>query len=391
MSPRAAISVDDLRRQARARIPKFAFDFVDGGAGTEDGLARNGDAFRDACLVPRVLVNSAAPANTRRAFLGREWSVPFGIAPIGLPGLAWPGADTAMARAAQWAGAPFTASTPATTTLEDLKAAAPDSAFFQLYVGKSPEITDDLIARAEAAGYETLVVTADVPRPGKRLRDLRNGFALPLRFTPRLLSDLATHPAWSLATLRHGAPRFANLARYAGDGTGARSLAELMAGQSSGRLDWDLLGRIRERWRGTLVLKGVMHPEDAVRAAAQGVDAVQVSNHGGRQFNAAPATLVALREVRAAVPPGFPVAVDGGVRSGEDVLKALDAGADFVFLGRPFLYALGALGTDGPADLMTLLAAELEVAMAQTGRQRLDPRRSTHKAEQREQDLHAAG
>ncbi|PQO23341.1 alpha-hydroxy-acid oxidizing enzyme [Rhodobacteraceae bacterium WD3A24] len=365
------ISVDDLRACARARIPRFAFDYFDGGAGAEDGLARNRDALRAALFAPRVLVNTDGELDTTRSFLGREWALPFGVAPMGLAAMAWPRADVALARAAQSAGAPYVASTPASASLEALSDTAPNSAWFQLYVGKEARITDDLIVRARDAGYDTLVVTADVPRPGKRRRDLHNGFALPLRLGPRMLADLAAHPAWALATLRAGAPRFANLERYAAPGAGTRSLAELMAAQSSGRLDWTLLERIRADWRGKLVLKGVLHPDDAVRAASLGIDAVQVSNHGGRQLDAAPASLEALRAVRAAVGQGYPLAVDGGMRSGEDILKALDAGADFVFLGRPFLYAVAAEGPTGADAVFAMLRDELAQAMAQTGRRRL--------------------
>lgn len=362
------ISADDLRARARRRMPRFAFDYIDGGAGEETAIARAREAFRATCLRPRVLVNSAEPASLSTRFLGRDWALPFGVAPLGLPGLAWPGADLAFARAAEAARAPMTAATPGTTRLETLRQAAPGSAMFQLYVGADPEITENLISRAEAAGYEALIVTADVPRPGKRLRDLRNGFALPLKFGPRMLADLALHPGWSLATLRHGAPQFANLADLAGAGAGAMTLAQLMARQSSGRLDWEVFARIRDRWPGKLVLKGVLDPEDALRARAAGADAVQVSSHGGRQLDGAPAPLEALRAIRAALPADYPLALDGGARNGEDILKALEAGADMVFLGRPFLYAAGACGDAGPAALFPMLAAELESAMAQTGR-----------------------
>lgn len=179
------------------------------------------------------------------------------------------------------------AATPATAPMEAVRKAAPTCSMFQLYVGADPAITENLISRAEAAGFEALVVTADVPRPGKRLRDLRNGFGLPLKFGPRMLLDLALHPRWSLATARAGAPKFANLADLAAPGAGALSLAQLMARQSSGRLDWDEFARIRDRWPGPLVLKGVLDPEDAIRARDAGADAVQVSSHGGRQLDGA--------------------------------------------------------------------------------------------------------
>lgn len=362
------ISSQDLRDRARARVPKFAFDYMDGGAGEERSVSRSREAFRNTCLRPRVLVNSEKQASLKHHFLGRNWALPFGIAPVGLPGLIWPGADMAFARAASAAGAPYVCPTPATETLESLHAAAQGAAMFQLYVGASAQITEDLIDRAENAGAAALIVTADVPRPGKRLRDLRNGFGLPLKVGPRMALDLVRHPLWSFATLRHGAPKLANLAAYAEPGAGARTLAQVMAAQSSGRLDWDVLARIRDRWRGKLVLKGVLDPDDALRAVSVGVDAIQISNHGGRQLDAAPAPFEALASIRAALPAGFAVAIDGGVRSGEDILKALEGGADFVFLGRPFLYAVGALGHAGPGALFDMLATELEAAMAMTGR-----------------------
>jgi len=361
------VSFDDAREKARRRMPRFAFDFIDGGAGTETGLGRNRAAFINRILEPRALINVDGDLSTRTRFLGKSWAAPYGVAPVGLAGLAWPGIDRFLARAAEQAGVPYCASTPSTAKLEDLHDCAPNSGWFQLYVGSSQEIVDDLIERARIAGYDTLIVTADVPRPGKRRRDLRNQFALPLKITPRFIWELASHPRWSLGVLRHGAPRFANLERYAEPGASTTSLASLMAKQSSGRLDWDLLADIRSKWPGKLILKGILSPQDAQRAASEGVDAIVVSNHGGRQLDGAPATLDALGPIRDAVGPDFPLIVDGGIRSGEDVLKALMAGADFVLMGRAFLYSVAAIGQDGAAEAFTMLQAELTNAMAQTG------------------------
>lgn len=361
------ILTEDLRLRAQRVLPRFAFDYIEGGAGREQALRRSQEAFRDTCLSPRVLVNSAAPASLGTRFLGHDWAIPFGIAPVGLPGLAWPCADSMLALAAEVARAPMVTATPGTERLEKVREKAPGSSMFQLYVGTSPDITNDLIARAEAAGFDTLVVTADVPRPGKRLRDLRNRFSLPLKLGPGLAMDLLSHPRWSLATARYGAPRLVNLAEYASPGTSASSLAALMARQSSGRLDWKVFEAIRKRWEGALVLKGVMVPEDALHAREAGADAVWVSSHGGRQLDAAPATLTALRQIRTAMPREYPIAVDGGIRCGEDILKALTSGANFVFLGRPFLYAVAALQEAGPRVMFDMLAAELEIAMSMTG------------------------
>jgi isopentenyl diphosphate isomerase/L-lactate dehydrogenase-like FMN-dependent dehydrogenase len=275
--------------------------------------------------------------------------------------------DIGLARAARGAGLPYVLSTAATTSLEQVAAAAPGS-WFQLYVGKDQAIVDDLIARAEASGFAVLVVTADVPAPGKRLRDLDNGFVLPLRLTPKLISEVLAHPAWLFGYLRNGPPRFENLEPYSQGGGAAKGLAAFMASQSTARLDWALFEQIRRRWKGPLVLKGVLDPADAVKAVETGADGLIVSNHGGRQLNCAVAPLDALPQVVDAVGPNVPVMMDGGVRCGEDVAMALSLGARLVFLGRPFLYAVGALGPKiGPPMLIRNLRDEFDRAMAHLG------------------------
>ena len=359
-------SVEDLRKRARRRLPRFAFDFIDGGAGDEGALRRNRAAFERTTVTPRVLRNVDGDLTTATDFLGKTWNLPFGVAPIGMAGIAWPGIDGWLAAAAEAHGAPYTASTPGTTSLEDLHAAAPNSAWFQLYVAEDERIVADLMARAEAVGYGTMLVTVDVPKPGKRVRDIRNRFILPLRPSARLAWDVLAHPEWSLAVLRHGTPRFRNLERYTSSSS-ANSLAQFMASQSSGRLDWTLFSEIRKAWKGKLVVKGVLAPEDAVQAAEYGADAVAVSNHGGRQLGSAPASLHALGPIRQAVGPDFPLLVDGGIRSGEDVLKALIAGADFCLLGRAFVFAVGSYGEQGASRIFDLLRGELVNAMAQIG------------------------
>lgn len=359
-------SIEAMREAARRRLPKFAFDFIDGGALSEAGMARNAAAFAAVRLTPRVLTGCVARDPSVELF-GHRFSLPFGVAPIGLAGLAGDRVDEGLARAALEAGAPYVLSTAATTAIETLAAIAPGS-WFQLYVGRDQPITDDLLQRAMAAGVGALVVTVDVPAPGKRVRDLVNGFGLPLRPTPAMAFDLLTHPSWSLGLARRGAPRFANLERYAERGAGAQSLAALMAAQSSARLDWDLLAAIRRTWKGPLIVKGVMHPQDAWRLAQMGVDGLVVSNHGGRQLDCAPAPLEALPAVRQAVGPQLPVLVDGGARSGEDIARALALGADMVLLGRPFLFAAAARGAlRGGRELFALLADELDRAMTQLG------------------------
>lgn len=344
----------------------MAFDFIEGGAGRELALTLNTAAFDSIRLWPRVLTG-ATDRTQAVELLGRRYAAPFGVAPLGMANLVRPGTDMALARAAERAEIVYVLSTAATTSLEEI-AAECRNAWFQLYVGRDKGIVDDLIDRAGAAGLPVLVVTADVPAPGKRIRDLTNRLTLPLRPSLRMAGDLSRHPRWLLQILLGGAPRFANLERYAGSQPSAGSLADLMARQSSARLTWPLLESIRARWKGSLVLKGVLRADDALRAAQLGVDAIVVSNHGGRQLDAAPSALEALTLVRKAVGPSVKVILDGGVRSGEDIMRALALGADYVLLGRPFLYAVAALGLQrGPTELIAQLSDELDRALAHLG------------------------
>ena len=360
-----AHSIDDLRDRARRRIPRVIFDFMDGGAGHEGGLRHNTAAFDAIRLRPRALVNTEVVA-TETGLFGRRWAAPIGIAPIGLTNLIWPGGDESVARAAAEMGLPYTLSTAGTTSIERIGEIAPGS-WFQLYVAKSEAVVDDLIVRADNAGFEALVVTVDVPRPSRRLRDLRNGFQLPLRPTPSLVMDIASRPRWALETLRHGVPRFASIERYAPPKSSAQSLAAYMSSQSSARLDWGVVKEIRRQWPRRLILKGIQSAEDAVRAREEGADAIVVSNHGGRQVEGAMATIDSLIEVRAAVGPDFTVILDSGIRSGEHIAKALACGADFVLVGRAAMYGLAASGKAGVRHALQLLIDELAIAMAHLG------------------------
>lgn len=363
---RKAVSVHELRERAARRIPRVVFDFLDGGAGHETGLKRNKDALDRLALLPRALVDVDA-IDTSRTLFGRKWALPFGIAPIGMAGLVWPGAEAALARVAMEANIPYTLSTAGTTSIEKMAEIAPDNLWFQLYVARSPEVADDLVARADSAGYEVMMVTVDVPIPARRLRDMTNRFGLPMRPSIPLALDVASRPRWALATLRNGMPRLETIARYAPKGSGAQSLAAHMSSQSTGRLNWELLKRIRDRWPRKLVAKGILSPEDAVMAKSIGLDAVGISNHGGRQLDGAVSTIEALPAIRAAVGPDYPLIFDGGVRSGEHVAKALCAGADFVLAGRAFMYAVAAAGAAGGKDAVDILKHELIVTMAQLG------------------------
>jgi isopentenyl diphosphate isomerase/L-lactate dehydrogenase-like FMN-dependent dehydrogenase len=360
--------IDDFRTLSRSRIPKMAFDFVDGGAGSERGLTRNEDAFASLRLMPRVLAGHEQRSVATSLF-GQAYAAPFGIAPTGMSNLVWPQADRALARAAEAIGVPYVISTPATSSLEELSSLAPNNSWFQLYVGRDQSIADDLIDRAEMAGRKVLVLTVDTPVPGRRRRDIRNGLVLPFRLTLRNMIDVLRHPRWALATAKAGAPRFANLEAYAPPGASNASLSSLMAAQSSSRLDWTLVENIRRRWKNkTLVIKGILDRDDARRAVACGADAIIVSNHGGRQLDSAPATIEVLPAIVEAVDGVIPILMEGGIRSGEDIAKALSCGASFVFLGRPFLFSVAALGpVSGPSVCFKMLMGELDTVLCQLG------------------------
>lgn len=365
-SLRHAAAIDDLRTLARRRVPRIVFDYLDGGAGAEANLRRNRSALDAVVLTPRYLRDVSA-RRTAATLFGRTYAAPIGVAPVGLANLVWPGADRLLAAAARDADVPYILSTAGTTALEEIAALAPDHTWFQLYVAVEEHITTDLIRRARAAGIGVLVVTVDVPVPGKRNRDLRNGFTLPLRPTLPNLLDLARRPAWLWASARAGVPGFATLAPYAPKGGGPTSHAAFMARQVTPRLERTLLARIRDAWPGTLVVKGLLAAEDAVLAAELGCDGVIVSNHGGRQCEAAPATIEALPAVVAALGGRIPVAMDSGVRSGTDVVRALCSGAAFTFSAPSFLYGVAAGGAAGAARALEILIDETDRTLGQIG------------------------
>jgi len=357
--------VSDFRARAKRRLPGFVFDYVYGGAGTEKGVQRNEQAFDKLVFKPRALVNVES-RDLSTLLLGRTWTFPFGTAPIGMGNLIWAGAEEAIARAAVAANVPYVLSTAATTSLERIAEIAPQHAWFQLYIAKRDEHLADLVDRTERAGYDVLVVTVDIPVPARRLRDIRNNFSIPFRITPGVVLELLTHPSWSLATLRAGIPRFVNVEKYA-EGLSRGTVGAYITSQIRSRFDWDDLKRLRDRWPRRFVVKGLMTAEDSVRARDLGCDGVVVSNHGGRQLDSLAATIDVLPEIRAAVGPRFPLIIDSGVRSGEHVIKALAAGADFALVGRVMMYAVAAQGPAGAAAVIELLADESSRCLGQIG------------------------
>jgi L-lactate dehydrogenase (cytochrome) len=351
-------SVADARKYARRRMPRMTFDYIDGSAGEENACRLNIQCLEDLRLMPRVMVNVEQRAHKKQLF-DETWQLPFGIAPMGMCDLTWPGADGMLARAACQYGIPLVLSTMASSSIEATAERAAENAWFQLYVGTSLDVAFGLVDRAAAAGYRNLILTVDVPEIGSRPREKRNGFQSPLRIGPKQFIDFALHPEWSLRTLYAGVPKLANV-----DMPGAK---EFKRDEGRGKVDWAFLDRLRAHWKGRLIVKGVLDSDDARRVRDAGADAVYVSNHGGRQLDSAPAAIQVLPAIRTAVGPDFPLLFDSGVRNGEAVVKALALGADFVFIGRPLLYAMGADGYNGLQEMIELIRSQMDISLAQLG------------------------
>lgn len=362
-----AIGIAELRNMALRRLPRIVGDWLEGGADDELAVRRNVDQFRRHRLVPRYLVDIAS-AETSVALFGRTYDCPFGIAPTGCPGLFWPDGDVVLARAAVEANVPFIMSGAATTTVERAAQVAPEHCWFQLYAARDVGITGDFVRRARDAGLAALVVTVDLPTQAKRERDIRNGFHLPPRLRRSTVVDGMLHPAWTVRYLASGGlPSMANWAPYAPKGADATGVAEFAAAQYYPTFTWSDLERVRASWPRTLILKGLMAPEDARRAAAMGVDGIIVSNHGGRQGDRLPASLEALPGIVEAAPEAT-VMLDGGIRRGADIVTALCLGARFAFVGRATLYGLAAGGGAGVRRALGVLKEEMLVTMRQIGR-----------------------
>ncbi len=355
------VCVADYRELARRRLPRAVFDYVDGGAGEERGLAGNSAALERIRLAPHALVDVSA-RDLSVPFLGGRLGLPFAIGPTGLAGVVQPGADLALAKVAARAGVPFVLSTPSTSTIEDVARAGDGEKWFQLYVLERT-LANALVRRALDAGYRTLVLTVDVAVGGRRLRDMRNGFGVPFRMTPRFFADCALHPAWALRQLRNGLPQFANLAGAEAGTANAQAL--LMLRRMDASFGWDDLRALRDLWPHRLMVKGILRAEDAARCFALGADGVILSNHGGRQLEDVMAPIDVLLEVE--VPEGKVILVDGGFRRGADVAKALALGADAVLLGRAPLYGLAAGGEAGAGEVVEILRAEIDNTLALLG------------------------
>lgn len=358
-------SIADLREIARRRVPRAIFQYVDHGSYDEVTLRRNRGDFEALQFRQRILVDVARQSMVR-TILGREASMPVVLAPCGLTGLVHRDGEILAAQAAEAFGVPLCLSTVSVCSIEDVRAATAAPFWFQLYVMKDRGYTAALVDRAEAAGCPVLVLTVDIPVSGLRRRDAKNGLAVPPRVTMRNLVDMATKPAWVAGVLMGKRKTFGNLAA-AMPHTGVATLSQWIATQFDASVTWKDFEQIRARWKGKLVIKGILDAEDARQAVALGADAVVVSNHGGRQLDGAPSTIAALPRVAEAVAGRSEVLLDSGVRSGQDILKAVALGANAVLIGRSYLYGLGAAGRPGVTLALEILARELQVSLALTG------------------------
>jgi L-lactate dehydrogenase (cytochrome) len=355
--------VMDLRHKARRRLPRFVWDYLDSGTGTEATKARNRAALDRIGFEPSIL-HGPLEFDLATTLLGQAFPLPFGAAPIGMSGLIWPDAEGHLARALAKAGLPYSLSTVATQSPEDIAPHLGEHAWFQLYPPKKEDIRRDLLGRIRDAGFGTLVLTVDVPVASRRERQTRSGLTQPPKLTPRLLAQVAMRPAWALATARRGMPHMRTLDKYAEAGLNLPPTAHLGYILRTSP-DMDYVRWLRDHWQGAFIVKGVLRAQDAEPLAAAGVDALWVSNHAGRQFDATLATIEVLPAIRAAT--RLPLIFDSGIEGGLDILRALALGADFVMLGRAFHFALAALGAAGPAHLIDLLKKDMEANMGQLG------------------------
>ena len=366
-------AVSDLRKRAYKRMPFFAWEYLDSGTGEEAAMHRNADSLGRITIVPHFMKGMIDPDISTELF-GKKFSAPIGIAPIGYTSLMWPGGEQILAKTAKEKNIVHCLSTMAADTMENCGPISGDNGWFQLYPPKDPKIRADMIKRAKDSGYHTLVVTCDVPAPSMRERQRRAGISIPPKMTPTILYRIMKRPEWALRTLARGRPTFANMVKYVGNGDGMNfnNIVDFVGSEMGACLDWEYLKEVRKLWDGPLVLKGVLSPEDAKQAVKIGCDGVWVSNHGGRQFEAAPAAIDTLADIKKAVGNKAKIIFCSGVRNANDILRAIAFGADFVFMGRPFIYGIGALAHKGGDHVSDLLQADLLNNMHQLGIEKLE-------------------
>ena len=353
-------SIKDARELSRKRLPKLVFDFIDGASGDEKLAEINSIALDQIRLEPKVLRN-VEKRSLKKKVLGYEFNFPFGFAPMGMTNLSWPGADSMLAAESARNNIPTCVSMASTTTLEKMYELSEGHSWMQLYIFQDENFVMELLERAKNTGYEVVILTVDVPVLSRRTRDDKNGFSYPFKIGPKQFFDFATHPTWSISTLMSGIPKPMNyVTSKSGDGIFKRK-------ESRGSTDWNTLKRVRDKWKGKLIVKGVMSPDDAIKIKDAGADAIQVSNHGGRQLDSATAAINMLPIIRKSVGSNFPLIFDSGIRSGSDIVRALAFGADYTMIGRPVMYAMGADGKKGLRRIVEIIKEEVSTTLGLVG------------------------
>jgi (S)-mandelate dehydrogenase len=373
MRMKQAINFDDIRVLARKRLPRIAFDFIDGGVDGEVALERNRAAFDRYKLLPRYLIDVANRSQAVKLF-GYDYASPFGISPMGIAGFFRPGADLMLARAAARFDIPYIMSSASCDSIEAAMAEAPKTTWFQIYGTRDPHITLDLVRRAKALGVRVLLMTVDTPVMGKRERNIRNGFRRPMKMTPSVILQGLSRPGWTYRYLtKGGIPTMENWRPYAPAGANASAIADLYGEQTPAPAQtWSIFEQVRKAWDGPLVVKGVMHPADALKCLELGANGVMVSNHGGRQLDSAPGSIDMLPAIADAVGGRMEVLIDSGFRRGSDVGKALCLGAKAAFFGRPAMFGVAAGGETGAGEVINIMRQEISLLMGQLGWTDLD-------------------
>ena len=352
-------SIEDARKLAKKRVPKLMFDFVDGASGDEKLCEINSMALDQIRLEPKVLRN-VENRNLNKNFLGIDFDYPFGFAPMGMCNLTWPGADKMLAGESVENNIPICVSMASSTSLEEMYKISQGHSWIQLYIYQDENFVIELLERAQKTGYKVAILTVDVPIQFRRAKDEKNGFTVPFKIGPKQFFDFATHPRWSLTSLLSGIPKPMNFVT-------SKSGNKFVRSESRGATDWETLKRVRDAWKGKLIVKGVMSPEDAVKIKDAGADAIQVSNHGGRQLESATSAINALPLVRKVLGKEFPIIFDSGIRSGSDIVRSLAFGADYAMIGRPLMYGMGADGAKGLRRILNIIKEELSTTLGLVG------------------------
>ena len=357
-------SVEDLRKRAKLKIPKFAFEYLDGGCNNDVNLKKNTDRIRDIELKPKYLVDYRKPS-LKTTLFGHTYDAPFGISPVGLQGLMWPKSPEILAKAAFDHNIPFILSTVTTTSIEKIADLTEGKAWFQLYHPTEDKVTIDILRRANEAQCPVLIILADVPSFGYRPRDIRNGLSMPPKMTLYNIVNAVKRPNWLLQTIINGQPSFETLKPYMPKNLNLNQLAKFMDRTFSGRLNDDKIKRIRDMWKGKLVLKGAESLHDVEKACKLGLDGVIISNHGGRQVDVGQATIDSLKTILPVYKNKITLMMDSGIRGGADVARVMATGADFSFMGRTFMYGVSALGKNGGNHTISMLKKQLTQVMEQ--------------------------